>query len=192
MSEEKYPREGRRITSEVLVTKYVIDYNTPMEDPSQFNEDYLILRNASPDDLIELRINSVGGSVSTLIQLINNVKNCSATVHGILEGDALSAHSLLFLACDSFSVCDNATMMIHNGAEGFSDSHDKLHKYMEHSKKHTKRLCEEGYKGFLSPKEIKKMLSGKDIWLDKEQILKRLARKVELMQEELESEAEDS
>jgi ATP-dependent protease ClpP protease subunit len=68
--------------------------------------------------------------------------------------------------------------MFHNYS-GFSfgkggEMYDQLTKERKWSEKIIRRL----YEGFLTPEEIRSILDNKDIWMDGEEVMKRLERKV--------------
>jgi ATP-dependent protease ClpP protease subunit len=62
---------------------------------------------------INLRINSVGGSVFDALAIHNALERHPATVNVHVDGIALSAASLIAMAGDTVSMAENALMMIH-------------------------------------------------------------------------------
>jgi ATP-dependent protease ClpP protease subunit len=62
---------------------------------------------------INLRINSVGGSVFDALAIHNALARHPATVNVHVDGIALSAASLISMAGDTVSMAENALMMIH-------------------------------------------------------------------------------
>ena len=64
-------------------------------------------------DQIQVRINSMGGSVPDGIAIHNAIKRHPAATTTVIDGMALSIASLIALAGDSVEMADNAVMMIH-------------------------------------------------------------------------------
>ena len=63
---------------------------------------------------INVRINSVGGSVWDAIAIFNSLERHSARIVVDIEGVALSAASIIAMAGDEIRMASNALMMIHN------------------------------------------------------------------------------
>lgn len=69
---------------------------------------------AGPLDHIEVRINSLGGSVFEGLAIHNILKNHPAKKHGRVDGVAASSATLPMVACDTIEVPKNALVMIHD------------------------------------------------------------------------------
>ena len=76
--------------------------------------------NALPDsvNLIELRINSPGGSVFEGYTIYNRLKQHKAEVHAYIDGMAASIASLIMLAADKVFMGETAQVMIHKPLAG--------------------------------------------------------------------------
>lgn len=74
---------------------------------------------------INVRINSVGGSVFDAIAIHNSLERHKARIEVDIEGVALSAASVIAMAGDEIRMADNALMMIHDPwTIGIGDSGD--------------------------------------------------------------------
>lgn len=89
---------------------------------------------------INLRVNSPGGSVSHGMAMYNAILRHPATVTAYIDGQALSAASLVVLAGDEVVMAENAMYMIHDpgsallgyfGAADLRKEADTLDKYAE-------------------------------------------------------------
>ena len=67
-------------------------------------------------DLIDVRINSPGGSAYEGLAIYNILKNHPAKVRTHNDGLAASAASIVLMAGDEIIVAENSTTMIHNGS----------------------------------------------------------------------------
>lgn len=133
------------------------------------------LLNTVPDDVIvHLHINTVGGDMNTTTQIKHNMKLCKAKIIGHVEGGVSSAGTVLILACDDYVVADNASFMCHYYSSGYVGKGQDLEAYAEHAKDKYRTFFRKEYKGFLSKKEITKLLNGTDIWISSEDLRERL------------------
>lgn len=64
-------------------------------------------------DVIELRINSFGGSVTDGAAIYNALRRHKASVHVFVDGVAISCASYIAMAGDTITMAKNAQMMIH-------------------------------------------------------------------------------
>jgi ATP-dependent protease ClpP protease subunit len=171
--------QNKRINKSPYGFVYDIDYVGGIKSPDHYLEDFHIYRNAGPQDVIKIHINSFGGEVSTLIQLINLIRTCQAQIITFLEGDAHSADSMLFLQGDQFVVGEHAAMLIHESSGGNWDYQSKSKKYHEFSSQHMDQIFRSYYKDFLTEEEMNDVLAGQDLWLGAEEITRRLEIKCE-------------
>lgn len=147
-----------------------------IHEPQHYTELFFTLRTASETDLIYLHLNSSGGDFNTGLQIINNVLASNARVITILEARAYSMAALIFLSGDELIVHDNCQLMFHTYSGFFSGKGNEqqaeavaVGSWFE---KVTRRLCQP----FLSETEIAGILKGSDLWMDSDDIRRRLAR----------------
>lgn len=147
-----------------------------IHEPQHYTELFFTLRTASETDLIYLHLNSSGGDFNTGLQIINNVLASNARVITILEARAYSMAALIFLSGDELIVHDNCQLMFHTYSGFFSGKGNEqqaeavaVGSWFE---KVTRRLCQP----FLSETEIAGILKGSDLWMDSDDIRRRLTR----------------
>ena len=145
-------------------------------EPQHYTEMFYTLRTASHSDLIYLHLNSSGGDFNTGLQIINNIIASEARVITILEARAYSMAALIFLAGDKLIVHDNCQLMFHIYSGYFSGKGNEqqaeviaVGKWFE---KVMARICIP----FLSEAEIGRILQGSDLWMDSDEIRRRLLR----------------
>lgn len=158
--------------------KYSFYISGDIEDPAQYAVWFQNMREATENDLVFLHINSNGGELRTAIQFLRSISDCQAPVIGSLEGDAHSAASIIFLACDYYQITPYSTMLCHNYSSGALGKGGELYDQISFERNWSQRMMNEIYQGFLTPKEIVAMLDGKDVWLDDTQIAQRLDKKI--------------
>ena len=141
-----------------------------------YTELFHTLRTASSTDLIYLHLNSPGGDLDTGLQIINNMKASPARVVTLLEARAFSMAALIFLCGDELIVHDNCQLMFHTysgSLAGKGNEQQAELKAISHwFEKVMSRICSP----FLSDAEIEKILKGGDVWMDSDEIRRRLNR----------------
>ncbi len=137
-----------------------------------FNE----LWNANDDDTLELRINSWGGIVKegqNFFNIINNKFKGRTTT--ILDSAGYSMGALTFLMGNERIVTEEADLMLHDYSGGLWGKGGEMEAQLEHNKKHLRKFFSKVLvdSGFLSKKEFKKMIIGKDYWMDTKELCER-------------------
>ena len=157
------------------VTFYLCGEIKPAEE---YVEWYQILRAASENDVIFIRINSEGGDLFSALQLCRAIQESQATIVASVEGICMSAATLIFLTADRFELSDHTMFMFHNYSSGTIGKGGEMYDQITHFRSWSEKLFTSFYKDFLTADEIKSMLDNKDIWLDAEEVAKRLEKRV--------------
>ncbi|PKO48871.1 MAG: Clp protease [Betaproteobacteria bacterium HGW-Betaproteobacteria-4] len=147
-----------------------------IHEPQYYTELFYTLRSAAETDLVYIHLNSSGGDFNTGLQIINNVRASNARVVTILEARAYSMAALIFLSGDELVVHDNCQLMFHIYSGIFAGKGNEhqaevlaLGNWFE---KVMSRLCSP----FLTETEIANILKGADLWMDSDEIHRRLTR----------------
>lgn len=145
-------------------------------------EDYVewfdAIRHASETDIVKIYINSFGGDLFTAIQFMRVLADTSATVMCSVEGACMSAATMIFLCGHSYEVTPHSIFMFHNYSGGVGGKGGEMIDQLQHERRWSERLMKEIYKDFMSNEEIKSMLDNKDIWMDGEEVVKRIQAKI--------------
>lgn len=136
------------------------------------------IRHASENDAVKIYINSFGGDLFTAIQFLRVLSDTAATVVCSVEGACMSAATMIFLSADHFEVTPHSIFMFHNYSGGTIGKGGEMIDQLQHERKWSERLMKEIYKDFMSAEEIKSMLENKDIWMDGEDVVKRIEAKI--------------
>lgn len=177
----------RKEMSSTLYEYYLVD---DIGEPSDYIEVCDVLRSASPNDEVLIRINSGGGSLATANMLVNAIRESQAHVHGFIESTCASAATLVYLACHSYSLSDDADMMIHTSSSMYGGKEHEQHSYVTFSRKKIHKMMRNRYAGFLTEVEIENVLNGQDYYFDSEEITKRLENFTEFQKKKYEAELE--
>jgi ATP-dependent Clp protease, protease subunit len=153
-----------------------------IEEPNEYINWFEVMRNASETDIIQIHINSYGGDLFTAIQFLRAIADTSAHVICSVEGACMSAATMIFLAADSFEVSEHSSFMFHNYSGGTIGKGGEMVDQLIHERKWSQHLLNRIYADFLAADEIESLLSNKDIWMDGEEVLKRLTSRSEKFQ----------
>ena len=134
------------------------------------------LGNAQDNDTYTFHINNVGGSLDSGFMIIDAINNSKATITAKLSGTVASVSTIITLACDKIIVADHTAMLVHKYFIEIPDDEEiATAEELELAAKLPildiafKKI----YTGFLSNKEIRKVLNQHTIWMDKDTILQR-------------------
>ena len=144
-------------------------------------EDYVewfdIIRSCGPTDIVKIHINSYGGDLFTAIQMMRVLGECEGTVIVSVEGACMSAATMIFLQGDVFEISSHSMFMFHNYSGGQFGKGGEMYDSIVHERAWSEKLLRDIYSDFLTDKEIKSMLENKDIWMDGDEVVKRLEKK---------------
>jgi ATP-dependent protease ClpP protease subunit len=145
-----------------------------------------IIRNAGKNDVVNIHINSYGGDLFTAIQMIRVLGECEGTVVCSVEGACMSAATMVFLCADGFEVSGHSMFMFHNYSGGTIGKGGEMYDNIIHERKWSENLLRQIYEGFLEEPEVESILNNKDIWMDGEEVIKRLESMKEKVNEDKE------
>ena len=155
-----------------------IMFDRTITKPSEWHEEIYMIRQArKKEDLVNFHVNSYGGWIDTLSLIHHEVSINPAHFHGILEGQAASAGSAIFLMCHTHEVADLATMMIHTAQGGAGGAANQVLDGAKNLDKQAKLFMHEFYKDFLTEEEIDRCLDGKEYYFEAEEIRTRLKKR---------------
>jgi ATP-dependent protease ClpP protease subunit len=147
-----------------------------IEEAALYNDLFYTLRSASETDLVYLHLNTSGGDFDTGLQIINNMRASAAHVVTVLEARAYSMGAFIFLAGDELVAHDNCQLLFHSYSGFFtgkgSEQQAQAMAVANWFGKFMERTCQP----FLSLREIKAIEKGTDVWLDSDEIRRRMLR----------------
>lgn len=155
------------------VTNHYVYISTYFESPNTFSEVIALLDTAPEGDRIIFKINSGGGYLDSVTMLIDAIRNSDAEVVADISGSVASAATMLTLACDDIYVAPHTSFMIHNYSGGVGGKGGEIKAHSSHITPMTTALYYDIYKGFLTKKEIKKVIKDKDFWMPPEEVMRR-------------------
>jgi ATP-dependent protease ClpP protease subunit len=157
-------------THEVFIDDYI-------EEPSKYRQLISLLMNAPETDQVNIYINSGGGNLDTAMAIINGIQCANANVTGVILGACHSAASIITMYCHNVHVFDSAYMMVHTASFASSGNTPTIKSHTSFTIKQVEKLLEDAYEGFLDKAEIVQVKNGAEIWLDSDEIKKRLKKR---------------
>lgn len=161
---------------------YIID---EIGEPDRYLDLINILKTAEQHDTIFIYLNTPGGHLNTVVQIISAMKQSNATVITSIEGEVCSAGTLIFLSGNKYIINPNSTFMVHNYSGGVIGKGHEIASQSKYRGEYAKELMNDVYKDFLTQQEIDDVLNGKDIWLSSKDVIKRLNSKEKLLGEDV-------
>jgi|TARA_B110000259_G_scaffold187537_1_gene242130 ATP-dependent protease ClpP protease subunit len=174
--------QNSRIISKNAVNIHEFYLSGDIESSEDYIDWFDIIRSASPNDILKFYINSSGGDLFTAIQFLRVLSDTDATISVSVEGACMSAATLIFLCGHQFEVSPHSMFMFHNYSSGVMGKGGEMYDRLSHEKEWSEKLLRDVYVDFLTEKEITSILDNKDIWMDGEQCVKRLQKKVKAME----------
>lgn len=160
----------------ITIRNYNVFLDGEIGDSSEYRELRHILNTATENDFVTMYINSVGGNLYTALGIIEAMKRSQAKIHSIVEGECMSAATIILLNSDEISICDSAALMIHSAHYGAIGSTNNVKGQADFVAKMWKELEKKTYTAFLTDKEIDSVSAGAEIYLNASDTKKRLKK----------------
>lgn len=180
MSDKKFMSalfgDEQRVISKPVANLHTYYLSGTIGSSDEYIELFETIRNASKTDIIRLHINSYGGDLFTAIQFMRVLGETEAQTIASVEGACMSAATMIFLSCEGFEVSANSMFMFHNYSGGVVGKGGEMFDQLVHERKWSEKLLYDTYGGFLTAKEFEQILDNKDIWMDGDEVVKRLKK----------------
>ena len=126
-------------------------------------------------DQVVYIVSSPGGQMDGMISLIEANRQTDADILCIISGICHSAASMFSLTCPNISVSPSATMLVHFVSFGTGGIASHVKANVDHTLDFCTNYFKEIYEGFLTEEEMDLCInSGKEIWLQSDEIISRL------------------
>lgn len=169
------PRVGEPKPLGHLYTMYICG---EIMSADNYIEHFETLRNADSSDVVKIHINSYGGDLMTAIQFLRAMAESDAGIIASVEGQCMSAATMIFLAAHAYEISEHSLFMFHNYSGGTMGKGGEMYDHIVNEREWSKKIVSSVYSGFLTDAEITSILDNKDIWMDGEEVAKRLDKKV--------------
>jgi len=170
------------------VTQMHSMYLYEIEHPEEYTEWFEVIRHAGQNDIIKIHINSPGGVLTSATQLMRCLQETEATVICSVEGECMSAATMIFLQADIVEISDHSMFMFHNYSGGAFGKGGEMMDQLQYERMWSEKMLRTVYEDFLTEEEIEMMLNNKDIWMTGEEVTERMEQKAEKLKIKLSNE----
>ena len=178
------PVEHRAYPSGAIHNFYV--YGEIVSDIGSYVDMITVMDLAEEQDVINLYINTGGGSLESTISIVHAMLRSNAQIICHADGQIASAGTLIFFAGSSFVVYPFAHAMFHDGSTIIGGKFSENLKAAEATSALIKKICMELYCPYFTKKEVKNILNGKDMYLTSEELHDRIVAGAETLKNEIE------
>lgn len=178
-------KQNERYTSKHLVNLHEFYLLGEIESADEYIEWFDIIRNSSKTDVIKIYINSPGGDLFTAIQFMRVLNECEGTVIVSIEGACMSAATMIMLCADQFEISEHCMFMFHNYSGGQIGKGGEMYDSIVAERAWSDKLLRSVYGDFLTEKEITSILENKDIWMDSDEVIKRMKKRAKKLEKEV-------
>jgi len=164
--------------------RHHFDLDFDIEESSQFSNFFSILREAGPEDVVYVHINCNGGSIDTTVQIVNAIKNSSATVITSAEGMVASGAAIIFFSGDAFQIGDHCQFLVHTASGGGPGKISDTMSFVSATTQRIQDLYADVFGGFLTEEELDSIRRGEEFYLTSEQVKERIQEFMAQQEEE--------
>ena len=169
--------------SQRVITKQALNIHEfymvgEIESPEEYIEWFDTIRSAGENDILKFYINSPGGDLFTAIQFMRVINESAGNIIVSVEGACMSAATLIFLCGEQYEISEHSMFMFHNYSSAVIGKGGEMFDQLAHQKTWSEKLMRDVYGDFLTEKEITSILENKDIWMDGDEVAKRLKKKI--------------
>lgn len=175
-------KQSERFTTRHAAAIHEFYLSGTIESADEYLEWFDVIRNAGKNDVVRIYINSYGGDLFTAIQFLRVLQDSDATIMVSVEGACMSAATLVFMCGHHFEVSEHSMFMFHNYSSGVMGKGGEMFDQLKHEREWSEKLMRDIYEDFLTEKEIVSILDNKDIWMDGDQVIKRLEKKMKKLE----------
>lgn len=191
MFDENKP--NRIMVNQHVSNEYHLRLARPITEPDDFEEEFQLFAGAGERDVIKIDITTPGGSMDTGHLLRRAIVNTAAHTIGYIGPTCASAGTAIALACEEWEIDEMSSFMIHTASYGYVGMAPHVKANVDHSDKMINRFVRTTYAGFLTEDEIERVIDGKEVYFEGEELAQRLsayAQYREAMREAFDAEEE--
>lgn len=164
------------IYSTVVAHHYDVYISQSVAEPERYTRLISLFRNASPNDSINVYLNTPGGQLHTGLQLIDAIRNSRARVTTILDGAACSLGPLILFAGHDVVINENGMIMFHNYSGVPVGKGNEIRESSRAYDKLYDNLLKQYARPFLTDDEIQRVINGEDMYFVGDEITPRIER----------------
>lgn len=173
MSEDNKP--NRIMVNQHIANEYHLRLARPITDIDDFEEEFQLFAGAGERDVIRIDIVTPGGSLDTGHMLRRAIANTAAHTIAYIGPTCASAGTAIALACEEWEIDEMSSFMIHTASYGYVGMAPHVKANVDHSDKMINRFVRTTYAGFLTDDEIERVIDGKEVYFEGDELAQRLS-----------------
>lgn len=178
--------DGFKVYTKTLKRQHDVYLGDHILDSTESYNDLLNLFKSEVDreDVVNLYLSNMGGSVSVGLRVCQAMKQCNGVIVVHAEADCYSMGSIIALCGDALILYPGAFLMFHNYSIWHGGKGGESHLASEEHRRQFKDIMEHCCYPFLSRGEINKLAEDKDFYVHPQDadLKKRLKRHFKRMQ----------
>jgi ATP-dependent protease ClpP protease subunit len=173
MSEDNKP--NRIMVNQHVSNEYHLRLARPITAVDDFEEEFQLFAAAGERDVIRIDIVTPGGELDTGHMLRRAINNTAAHTIAYIGPTCASAGTAIALACEEWEIDEMSSFMIHTASYGYVGMAPHVKANVDHSDKMINRFVRTTYAGFLTEDEIERVIDGKEVYFEGEELAQRLS-----------------
>ena len=169
------PSKIATYTVPAMPIEHHVYFTGAIEEPGDYTDLLNLLDTAREGMQVHIHINSPGGNVMAGMQILNAMENSEATVITHLDGEASSMAAIILLNGDQIAIKRHGTIMIHSYSSMVYGKRHELHDYINSCETFNTDFLD-SVRGFLTKKEIKQVINGRDVYFSAKEAWPRIER----------------
>lgn len=161
-----------RATQQVS-THYICDVFGAFENLSDIEETLFVLGIAEEQDLVTLRLNSVGGCHTVGDALIMAMNNCAAPIHVQGSGIIASYATFVLLQAHSFELSPFTDILCHSASFGYGGKMSETKDAVDFQYRQADKMIRHYYEGFFNEDELERIIGGYEHFMDSDEFITR-------------------
>ncbi len=175
MNEEFQVKPNRILVNQYVNNEYTVRFTRAIESADDFEDEFQLFACAGERDVIRLDICSPGGSMDTGHLLCRALSNTAAHTIAYIGPTCASAATAVALACEEWEIDDMSSFMIHTASYGYVGIAPHVKANVDHCDMMINRFVRTTYAGFLNDDEIERVIDGKEVYFEGEELAQRLS-----------------
>lgn len=167
-------KPNRILMTQHVVNEYHLKLARPITEVDDFEEEFQLFAAAGERDLIKVDIVTPGGSMDTAHMLCRAIAQTRAHTVGYIGPTCASAGTAIALACEEWEIDDMSSFMVHTGSYGYVGMAPHVEANVKHNSKMIERYVRLTYAGFLTEEEIERVIDGREMYFEGEELAQRL------------------
>ena len=167
-------KPNRIMMTQHIVNEYHLRLARPITEVDDFEDEFQLFAGAGERDVIKVDIVTPGGSMDTAHMLCRAIQRTAAHVVAYIGPTCASAGTAIALACEEWEIDDMSSFMVHTGSYGYVGMAPHVEANVRHNTKMIERYVRLTYTGFLTEEEIERVIDGREMYFEGEELAQRL------------------